>query len=277
MGETKTVVKSKQMRTSREIPQFSNKPQNTDGFAYGKHDFSVPINFHELNITFEENNGIIQYRREIAGSVFQGKIATAKKYYYLEPVEPMNIPSHITDFLQIKFDEEILLEPSSSTEIYLTIPLGIGIFLESEKGEMNLLDMAGFNKQHFSLYGQPDRGVITRHHVSKVYSAPPLVSNYKEAILHVDIENKTDEWRKVGRVILYMKELELYYDSNVVTSCIEMVITSPTSAFVNCLDGSIYPGLSKCVGVYKQGKIAAFCNIQKAVMDKTFVMDMGLR
>jgi len=119
MNDKKMITKLKEMSKNRDVPQFPNVPQNSDGFVYGKHDFSNPVNFHELNITFEESNGIIQYRRDFAGSVFQGKIATTKTCYYLEPVEPMNIPSHITDFLQIKFEEEILLEPLSSTEIYL--------------------------------------------------------------------------------------------------------------------------------------------------------------
>jgi len=276
MPVTRPVTKTKETGKYREIIPLPKNNDAIPGFIYGKYDFSSNVNFKGLNISFEMNDGILHYSRDIVGHIFQANIATSKTYYYIEPVEPMNIPSHITDFLQVKF-EEILVEPESTTTIYLTIPVGIGVFIESNKGEMNLLDMVGYNKPHFSLYGQPERGVITRIHTSKVYSAPPSVKNYKEAVLRVDIDNRTGEWRKIGRIVMYMKGLEFYYDSSVIVSCIEMNVTSETSAYVNCLDASFYTGLNKCKGVFKDGKIERFCNISDAVVDNVFLMDMGLR
>ncbi|HJJ46901.1 MAG TPA: DUF432 domain-containing protein [Methanocorpusculum sp.] len=260
----------------REIIQSERNPETSDGISYGKYNYAHTISFKGLSISFENNEGVRHFRREIADSIFTANVATTKDGYYLEPVEPMNIPAHVTDFLQIKF-EDIVVEPETTTTIYLTMPLGIGIFLEAENGEMNLLDMVGFNKPKFSLYGQPKRGVITRVHTSKVYTKPPAPRNYKEAILHLDIDNKTEKWVKIGRVIMYMKGLELYYDSTVVASCAEMIVTSPDKAYVNCLDSSLFDGLTKCAGIFKHGKISKFCSISNAVQDKMFTMDMGLR
>ena len=276
MPVTRPIKKSTETGNRREINLQERNPNVSEGISYGKYNSAHSISFKGLNISFENNDGVLHFRREIAGSIFTANVATTKDEYYLEPVEPMNIPAHVTDFLQIKF-EEIAIEPETTTTIYLTMPLGIGIFLEAENGEMNLLDMAGFNNPKFALYGQPKRGVITRVHSSKVYTRPPAIKNYKEAILHLNIENKTDKWVKIGRVIMYMKGLELYYDSSVVASCAEMIVTAPDKANVNCLDISLFNGLTKCSGVFKQGKISKFCSINDAIRDKMFIMDMGLR
>lgn len=276
MPITRPIKKSTEIGKRREIIQPARNPETSNGISYGKYNSTQEISFKGLNISVDKDDGVFHFRREISGSIFTANVATTKDEYFLEPVEPMNIPAHVTDFLQIKF-EEIVVEPETTTTIYLTMPLGIGIFLEAENGEMNLLDMAGFNNPKFALYGQPRRGVITRVHTSKVYTKPPATKNYKEAILHLDIDNRTDQWIKIGRIVMYMKGLELYYDSTVVASCAEMIVTSPDKAHINCLDISLFDGLTKCSGVFKHGKISKFCSINDVVRDKMFTMDMGLK
>ena len=177
---------------------------------------------------------------------------------------------------QIEF-KEITIEPDGKAVVFLTIPIEIGVFLEAKNGERNLLDIVTFCHPKFSLYGAASRGVITRFHKSEVYAMPPSVENYKEGLLRLEIENDTDKWAAVGRVVIYQKGLNLYYDETTVSACAKMIIRTRDVADVVGIDQPIREGMTQCLQVFEQRKTTPFCNIEGALLDTTFTMDMGMR
>ena len=154
---------------------------------------------------------------------------------------------------------------------------GLKLGFEDKNGERNLLDIVTFCHPKFSLYGAASRGVITRFHKSEVYAMPPSVENYKEGLLRLEIENDTDEWAAVGRVVIYQKGLNLYYDETTVSACAKMIIRTRDVADVVGIDQPIREGMTQCLQVFEQRKTTPFCNIEGALLDTTFTMDMGMR
>ncbi|HJJ86087.1 MAG TPA: DUF432 domain-containing protein [Methanocorpusculum sp.] len=256
---------------------YSKGESNTGpSFAYGKFNFDYSINFQGLKLGFEDKNGMYNYKRDIVGWKHESNIATQTETFYLQPIEPLNLPDNVTDFIEIEF-KEITIEPDGKAVVFLTIPIEIGVFLEAKNGDRNLLDIVTFCHPKFSLYGAASRGVITRFHKSEVYAMPPSVDNYKEGLLRLEIENDTDEWATIGRVVIYQKGLVLYYDETTVCACAKMIIRSSDVADVVGISQPFREGMTESIQVFEFRKTTPFCNIEGALLDSTFTMDMGMR
>lgn len=263
-------------RKKRALSYGKSDIGNCPVFSYGKFNFDYAINFQGLQLRFEEINGMYHYRRDITGWKHEAHIAVQNGIFYLQPIEPLNLPDNVTDFIEIKF-REIMIEPNGKTIVFLTMPIEIGVFLEAKSGEQTLLDIVTFCHPKFSLYGAASRGVIARFHQSEVYSLPPTVRNYQEGLLRLEIENDTNEWATVGRVVLYQKGLNLYYDDTTVSACAKMIVRSHDVADVYGIDQPIREGMVQCLQVFEQRRTTPFCNIEGALLDVTFTMDMGMR
>ena len=263
-------------RKKQALSYSKGESKTGPSFAYGKFNFDYSINFQGLKLGFEDKNGMYHYKRDIVGWKHESNIATQTKTFYLQPIEPLNLPDNVTDFIEIEF-KEITIEPEGKAVVFLTIPIEIGVFLEAKNGDRNLLDIVTFCHPKFSLYGAASRGVITRFHKSEVYAMPPSVDNYKEGLLRLEIENDTDEWATVGRVVIYQKGLNLYYDETTVSASAKMIIRTHDVADVVGIDQPIREGMTQCLQVFEQRKTTPFCNIEGALLDSTFTMDMGMR
>lgn len=263
-------------RKKQALSYSKGESQTGPSFTYGKFNFDYSINFQGLKLGFEDKNGMYHYKRDIVGWKHESNIATQTGIFYLQPIEPLNLPDNVTDFIEIEF-KEITIEPNSTTVVFLTMPIEIGVFLEAKNGERNLLDIVTFCHPKFSLYGAASRGVITRFHKSEVYAMPPSVENYKEGLLRLEIENDTDEWATVGRVVIYQKGLNLYYDETAVSACAKMIIRTHDVADVVGVDQPIREEMTESVQVFESRRTTPFCNIEGALLDTTFTMDMGMK
>lgn len=263
-------------RRKRPLSYSKGDTGNLPSFTYGKFNFDYAVNFAGLTLGFEDKNGMYHYKRNIIGWKHEAHVAVQNGAFYLQPIEPLNLPDNVTDFIEIRF-REITIEPNGNAVIFLTMPIEIGVFLETKDGERNLLDIVSFCHPKFSLYGAASRGVITRYHESEIYTMPPAVKNYQESLLRLEIENNTSEWATVGRVILYQKGLNLYYDESTVSACAKMIVQNKDAADVFGVNLPIREGMTECLQVFEQRKTTPFCNIEGVLLDTTFTMDMGMR
>lgn len=263
-------------RRRRTLSYSKGESGNSPVFTYGKFNFDYAVNFEGLKLGFEDRNGMYHYTRDIIGWKHEAHVAVSNGAFYLHPVEPLNLPDNVTDFIEIKF-REITLEPNGTAVVFLTIPIEIGVFLETKSGERTLLDIVTFCHPKFSLYGSASRGVITRFHESEIYTMPPAVPNYREGLLRLEIENKTDEWANISRVVLYQKGIVLYYDETTVSACARMVVEKRDVADVFGINQPIREGMTECFAVFEQRRTTPFCNVDGALLDTTFTMDMGMR
>jgi Uncharacterized conserved protein len=161
--------------------------------------------------------------------------------------------------------------------VFLTFPIEIACLLEAESGKAEVLDVVTAARPKFSMYGTSARGVITRYHESEVNYAIPPVKNYKYGVLRLTIKNDTDEWATVGRVVLYMKGLWIYFDETTAGACAVMDITSKEVAKTWFENGILCDGMEEAVSLFEERKTDSFMNTPATLLvDETFTMDMGL-
>ena len=244
--------------------------------SFGTFPFSRCINHRKLKLSFEDVGGILHYQRLFGGKKFEANIASSKQEYCIMPAAPLNLPVSMTDFLQIRFNE-IEVEPGTKTTIFVTAPLEVAVTLKAENEAVKTLDVFSFAKPKFALYGSATRGVLARTVVSKVSTAPHPVKNYKEFLLRLEIENTSEAWAAIGRVILYMKGLSLYYNATSVAASAKVTIVNQDTAEVTCED--ILPGenMTRAESVFRLRRLDEVCNIKGVIYDNTFIMDMGLK
>jgi len=249
--------------------------ENLAHFCYGRFPLLSSLNFEGLSLSITQENGMYHYKRAIGNWKTEYDISVKGGNLLFHPVEPLNLPDNVTDFLEIGFDP-VIIEPNGKCTVFLTMPVEIGVFLESEHGLTDILDIITYVYPKYSLYGSANRGVITRYHKSKVYYHPPAVKNHEAGILKLEIENKSEEWVTVGRVIVYQKGLFLYFDESHVIASVSMVLGSSEVASVTGLEVPFTENMTPALRLYESRKTSAFFNIPGMLSDTTVTLDMGL-
>lgn len=254
-------------------------PANTETIwekiTFGTYPLTHTITHRRLNITFDKSTGLLHYKRELDGKRFEADIAATCKDYHIIPAGANHVPAPVTDFLQIRFNE-IEIEPGCKTTLYTTAPLELAVTIETPEKEIKLLDIISFAKAKFALYGTATRGIITRLSKSAITTRPPAVKNYKEFLLKITLENKSGKWISLGYLILYLKGLTLYYDTENAAASINLTIINETTAQITCIDEPPRKNMTKAEPIFRNRKPDTFCNIKTGITDKTFTMDMGL-
>lgn len=229
---------------------------------YELSEFSTKIG--NYSIRFEKEGSFYRYIRENGDKKEKFIFSNAGKVI-VNPVEPVNLPKEITNFLQIKLNKVFMAEPKSWTEVYLTFPIEIAIFVATKS--VGLVDIFSINKPKFTLYGNPRNGVICRYWESEIYSDIPKVDKYKYGVLKLEITNSYDGWVELSNVVLDVYGMKIYYDDEIVYSAASINITSPKIAETGFLEQPLREEMKKAVELYT-AKIP--------VTAGKFVMEWGL-
>ncbi|MDI9633291.1 MAG: DUF432 domain-containing protein [Methanolinea sp.] len=141
----------------------------------------------------------------------------------INPVEPVNLPQEITGTVEFHFPP-VALMPLSEVTVYLTFPVEIGVF--SGTGDSHtLIDVFSLATPKYSLYGTPEKGVITRHVETRVHDRPPEVDPLREGILSLAIRNTGRDWVWVSRAVFESPSFRIFYGPHAVISA-EMMVYS---------------------------------------------------
>jgi hypothetical protein len=148
--------------------------------VYGEYDIGdLNLNSDDFSIAVEKDDNFYVYRRVCKDEILSKRIAGSGKIV-LNPVEPVNIPKNITNFLEIELKDKIIIEPKSKRTIYVTFPIEIGIFIMNR--EFAILDVFTLTDPKYTLYGTPSKGVICRYWMSDVYRKVPETDVLKEGL-----------------------------------------------------------------------------------------------
>lgn len=132
------------------------------------------------------------------------------------PLAPVHLPEKITDFFSVNFPK-LHVSPRGRAVVFLKVPLEIGVFLGGE-----LIDVIGFAKEEFSLYGPVDGGIIVRQLEGEEVSEKER-GDGKSLVIPLRIKNYTNEVKKVSRVILDSRFFDIYYKGKkVVTEMVKL-------------------------------------------------------
>jgi hypothetical protein len=229
--------------------------------GYGNYEFSeFSIDFDGIHARIEERDAH-RYIRE--GNGYKEKTILGSGRIIVNPVEPVNLPKELTNFLQIKLGNEVTVEPRSSTRLFLTFPIEVGVFLAARR-DVEVLDIFSLNKPKYALYGNPRKGTICRYWESGTSSNE--VDCKREGLLNLRIRNDSNDWVEVGSVVFDVFGMKIYFSDEKVVSLASMNITSPRIAETN-FTAELPEGMKKSLELYTARKIP--------MMARKFVMEWG--
>lgn len=226
---------------------------------YGK--YKVPFEYSDDTITLSitEDGDFFKYIRQIENEKKEQKtlLTTENATVAINPIEPVNLPKQITQYLEIGFTP-VLIEPEGLKAIYIRFPVEIGVIVFGKK-KMEAVDIFSFGPQKYSLYGSPAGGVITKYYASDIYSSPPESNRHYTGILRLEIENKTLEWANISRTVLDGYSMKIYYGPYV-SMCARMTILSPTDAETEFIRNPATSDFQKSIEIYHTRSLSSLKN-----------------
>jgi hypothetical protein len=258
--------------------------------VYGTHALPFSITNDEITLTFRKEDEFVRYSREYTESHYSKltltnvdeRTLTKTKYYedkecsallfagdelFIHPIEPLNKPLYVSNYLEISFNEKVVIFPKAQERIYLTFPVEIGVFVPYRKKE-KLIDIITFSRQKYTLYGPLNQGYICRYWESDVNKSVPKCNPLAEGIIELSIKNDTGETLEVSKAIFNSPGMKIYFKDDLVSMKASMKLISRTLAETGFKDEPLKKGMKKAVEFYPQKNIP--------MVSKKMLMEWGI-
>jgi len=234
---------------------------------FGLHKVPLRIEKAGISLRVRKEGEVLVYRRECRGEKVEKTLLTSNGKILINPIEPLNTPKEITPYLLIHFEKALLVEPKITTEVFLTFPVEIGIFV-SQNEHFEICDIFTIAKQKFTLYGDPRSGVICRYWGSNVHSSIPTGNPFQEGVLQLNIRNTTAKWIEVSKAVFNAYGMKIYYNDKKVSMKAELKLMSKGSAETDSIDSPLEERMKKSLELYTTRKLA--------ITTTKFMMEAGL-
>lgn len=232
---------------------------------YGRYDYSFHFSTDFINAGIEPFGSFFRYYRQIPGEgCVEKNILSGIGKIVVNPVEPLNLPKEVTNYLEIEF-KPLFVEPFSEKEIYLLFPIEIAVFVDA-KDDIEILDIFSLRKPKYSLYGAPSEGVVTRWVFSDVFVSIPEVNRNMQGVLKLNIDNPTKEWVEISRVVFESYGMKIYY-GDIVSMNARMKIISKNIAETEFFDRPLQARQNKSIELYTARDLP--------VVKRGFLMEWG--
>ncbi|HUU75393.1 MAG TPA: DUF432 domain-containing protein [Methanoregulaceae archaeon] len=176
---------------------------------FGVYDYSFQWEEERICLGIErKDNFLLYYRKSQEGSL-EKIIGEKGGRLIINPVEPLNLPKEITPYLEFHF-RPVVIQPDSKQTIFLKFPVEICVFLEANN-TYNVLDIFSFSTPKYALYGNPDKGMITRHIETAVFDRIPELDPLVEGVMVLTIQNTSRTWVEVTRAVFENIDLNIFY------------------------------------------------------------------
>ena len=220
-----------------------------------------------IHLSIEKDGNTLLYKRTCLNESIEKLLLTKDCGIIINPVEPLKTPKEVTPHLLIEFEKGSFIEPKGTSNIYLTFPIDIGVFISGRKN-YDLLDVFSLSKQKYTLYGDPRNGVICKYYKSPVYtSIPEDIDPFIEGVMRLKIFNTTDNWIEVKIGIFDAHAMKIYFNEKFVSLRVNMKISTEKTAETEFIDSGIKKGMKKSLEVFTWTKIP--------VANKKYVMGEG--
>ncbi|KQC04206.1 MAG: hypothetical protein APR53_03575 [Methanoculleus sp. SDB] len=233
---------------------------------YGRYEYDYHYSDERIHAGIVRNRGYHTYTRKISGmDTVEKRILSDEGRIIVNPVEPLNLPSEITNLLEIEFDS-LLIEPFGKKEIYLTFPIEIGVFIAAKKN-IQVLDIFSFSPPKYSLYGPSNGGDITRWWHSDVFDSIPDVNRDLQGVMQLTIDNTHREWIEVSRAVFEGYGMKIYF-GDIVSMVARLKIINRRLAETEFYDTPLTDVQSKALELYTARELH--------VVKRTYEMDWGV-
>lgn len=221
---------------------------------YGYYNLPVMVQQDGLSISFEKDNNIFFYTRELNGEKVEKIVSANKCKLLLNPVEPFSTPKEIGSNLLIEFEKKIMVEPKNTLKVFVKFPMEIGVFITGDV-DYELIDVFSFNKSKFSLYGEITRGILCKYYKSGVFSSIPETICYQEGVIELRISNITNDWVELTKAVLNAYGMKIYYNGEIVSLKANMRILSESMAETEFVDSPIREQMEKSLELYTSRRL----------------------
>jgi hypothetical protein len=249
--------------------KVDNKKISNNNIPFGV--FKLPFEYksEELQISIKRIGQQINYSRKCGDDEIDKILITETDKILLNPIEPVNKPQHITQYLMLQFSKPIMLEPGAVKRIYLKFPLELGLFIKIGN-DYELLDIVSCAKAKYTLYNEPRSGVICRYWESEVFFSLPvnIIKKNHEGVAELTITNGCKRWVTVTKVILNAYGMELFYSQDLVSIRSRMKVMNEMVAETEVLPQPLIKGMKRSHELYTA--------LPPSILIKEFVMEVGL-
>jgi len=171
----------------------------------------------EIRIKRKDESNFSYLRKDPEGKIAEKIVPVQGESMKIEvaPIRPLNYPAHRTNFIYLKFDQEVFLSENATTSFLVRCPVEIGVFLvhDSHKDSMDWFTCDP-SQSRFGLYGAPDTG-----NLCKFYKVP-IVKNefdsipFHNCVMRLNFENLLGRGYPITKAIFPITDHFLYYKDN---------------------------------------------------------------
>ncbi|TRO61936.1 DUF432 domain-containing protein [Candidatus Bathyarchaeota archaeon] len=190
---------------------------------------------HHNEFSVEKRRGYYLYKR---GST-SVKLVSKKLELEVRPMAPVNLPDRVTDFFIVSYPK-LHIAPGERIITFLKVPLEVGVFFQNE-----LVDVFGYAKEEFVLYGYVDGGTVARRVGGEVVEEP-IKWDGASMVIPLRIKNYTDEIFKASKLLLDSSYLDIYYDNKrVATEMVKLDLRKVVAPRVRYLNRSHFKDMTR--------------------------------
>lgn len=192
------------------------------------------INDHTISVTTEGRNNktgnyFFRYKRYLGKETLMEKLLTSNSNSVtlcILPVAPLYVSENLSNHLCLRFKPPIVVDQDQSLDFYTKMPIEIGIFKQSNKKGILLIDCISLCKQQYTLYGTPEHGLICRYKETEIYTTEAETSKFEEALISTHILNDTDKIVQINKLIIPLSAVTINYrnDNAYLSSRVEIKV-----------------------------------------------------
>ncbi|MGC1120468.1 MAG: DUF432 domain-containing protein [Candidatus Methanofastidiosia archaeon] len=244
---------------------------------FGSYQFGKPVNLGSITLETYEDAGLYVYHRKSDSEL--KKIMSSPFNLLVNPVEPVTQPEKVTHYLLIRMAFPVLVASESKTTLFLTFPIEIGVFPEVEdfmdlgfftstRKEEAPIDLFTLTNPKYTLYGDPDNGVICKMWESDIHTQIPQVNPLSEGVVKVEIQNSAPKRKEMIKLVFDALHMKIFYKEFAMVNAV-VKINKNDIAETSFLDEPPLEGMKKAARIFSSSKVPA--------MEKeSFFMEWGL-
>lgn len=168
----------------------------------------------EVRIKRRDETNFSYLRKDPEGKIVEKIVPVSEDVMKIEvaPIRPLNYPAHRTNFIYLKFDNEVFLSKNASTSFLVRCPVEIGIFLvhDSHKDSMDWFTCDPSNSR-FGLYGAPDTGNLCKYYKVPIVKSELDSIRYQNCVMRLNFQNSLDRGYSITKAIFPITDHFLYY------------------------------------------------------------------
>ena len=234
---------------------------------FGSHNAPYRISNDDLILSINKIEGGLRYGRVVGEEEVEKIVSTREAQVHIHPVEPLNLPQHLTNFMLIDLENPVLVEPRGKHKLFVKFPVEMAVFIVRKK-DFKIIDLFSISRPKYTLYGDHKDGFICRYWKSGAYLKLPAIDQYREGVMQLDVVNGSGQWVEVKRAVFNAVGMKIYYGPKMVSLKAKMQLIGPKVAETDFVDSPFKKGMSKARELFTPRKLG--------LKTTKFTMEAGL-